>query len=195
MSPTQVQWLYFFSPIVNSFICIFLQKLSTKIGRIQTILICVIWASTQLLIFYHYIEVLESHIYWVMVLQVIRSAVANGYFPLEESVLMDAVPRNKRGLWKSLDSVSSFGWSGSAFLGGMISKKNDYSSTFYATALLTLCGVPILLYLAKIVPKYEKIEKLETEDEVVKEEIKVDSLKASLLSQDSLHSKDSYFSG
>jgi len=34
---------------------------------------------------------------------------------------MDAVPRNRRGFWKSLESVSSFGWSGSAFIGGMIS--------------------------------------------------------------------------
>lgn len=92
----------------------------------------------------------------MMVLQIIRSSIANGYFPLEESVLMDAVPKNRRGFWKSLDSISSFGWSGSAFLGGMISKKNDYYKTFLYTAILTSCGTPILLYLCFIVPKKEK---------------------------------------
>lgn len=90
-----------------------------------------------------------------MVLQIIRSAMANGYYPLEESVIMDAVPRNRRGFWKSLDSISSLGWSGSAFFGGLLSKNDDYSKTFLATALISLCAFPIHTYLCFVVPKSE----------------------------------------
>jgi len=58
----------------------------------------------------------------------------------------------KVGFWKSLESVSSFGWSGSAYLGGIISSQADYSKTFLATAIMQACGMPILIYLNKIVP-------------------------------------------
>jgi hypothetical protein len=42
----------------------------------------------------------------------------------------------KVGFWKSLESVSSFGWSGSAYFGGLISSQADYSKTFLATAIM-----------------------------------------------------------
>jgi len=69
---------------------------------------------------------------------------------------MDSLPPNKRGFWKSLESVSSFGWSGSAYFGGLISKPGDYSKTFIATGIFQLVGIPILIYLTTIVPKKEE---------------------------------------
>ena len=72
---------------------------------------------------------------------------------------MDAVPKNRRGFWKSLESISSFGWSGSAFIGGMISKKGDYYNTFIATSLISFCALPIYIYLSTFVPRFEKQSK------------------------------------
>ena len=123
----------------------------------QTILCCVIWASIHLTLFYVYLDDIKSIIPLVIATQIIRSGIANGYFPLEESVLMDAVPRNRRGFWKSMESISAVGWSGSAFVGGMISEKGDYSKTFIVTAIITCCGIPLLLLLSTIVPKNEKL--------------------------------------
>ena len=36
---------------------------------------------------------------------------------------MDFVPKNERARWKSLESVSQFGWCGSAVLGGYLADK------------------------------------------------------------------------
>ncbi len=47
-----------------------------------------------------------------------RTAVINAPGALADSVMMDFVPRRRRGMWAAVSSVLSFGWSGSAFLGG-----------------------------------------------------------------------------
>eukprot|EP00959_Pyramimonas_sp_CCMP1952_P447038 9359856-Pyramimonas_sp.AAC.2 len=47
---------------------------------------------------------------------------------------MDVLPKGQRARWKSLDSVSQFGWCGSAFLGGWWSDRHGYMHTFLLTA-------------------------------------------------------------
>ncbi|KAK3259990.1 hypothetical protein CYMTET_31037, partial [Cymbomonas tetramitiformis] len=56
--------------------------------------------------------------------------------PLKKSVLMDYAPRHTRARWNSLDSITRFGWSGSAILGGYLVDKTDYPFTFLITAIL-----------------------------------------------------------
>lgn len=56
----------------------------------------------------------------------------NCTYPLTESILMDTVPRDKRARWKSLESVTAFGWCGSAVIGGALADRYDYGqSVFY----------------------------------------------------------------
>lgn len=72
--------------------------------------------------------------------------------PIKKSILMDYAPKGERGRWNSLDSVTRFGWSGSAVLGGYLIHKYHYGATFLITAgLQALAG---LLYLV-IVPVVE----------------------------------------
>ena len=52
-------------------------------------------------------------------------------YPLEESILMDFVPKNRRGRWKSLEAVAQFGWAGSAILGGYLIDRHDYAFIYY----------------------------------------------------------------
>ena len=54
----------------------------------------------------------------VIAIYLVRTGLMNCTYPLEESVLMDYVPKSTRARWKALDSVSMFGWCGSAALGG-----------------------------------------------------------------------------
>ena len=53
----------------------------------------------------------------------------NCTYPVEESILMDYVPKNTRARWKSLESVSQFGWCGSALAGGLLADKYGYART------------------------------------------------------------------
>jgi hypothetical protein len=59
--------------------------------------------------------------------------------PLKKSVLMDYTRKSTRGRWNSLDSVTRFGWSGSAVLGGYIIDRWDYGASFLATAVSQVC--------------------------------------------------------
>jgi hypothetical protein len=51
----------------------------------------------------------------------------NSTYAIQESVLMDFVPKSTRARWKSLESVASFGWCGSAVLGGVLADASSYS--------------------------------------------------------------------
>ena len=50
--------------------------------------------------------------------------------PLKKSLLMDFVPKKRRGVWNAVDSVTRFGWSGSAVLGGWIIHRDGYGVSF-----------------------------------------------------------------
>lgn len=69
---------------------------------------------------------------------------------------MDFVPKNERARWKSLDSVASFGWCGSAALGGWLTDKYDYTHTFFITALLQSMGILCFATLLPLVPRIEQ---------------------------------------
>ena len=49
---------------------------------------------------------------------------------------MDYTRKRDRAKWSSLESVSSFGWSGSALLGGAVIDRGGYRAVFLATASL-----------------------------------------------------------
>jgi sugar phosphate permease len=82
----------------------------------------------------------------------------NAPYPLEESILMDFVEKNTRARWKSLDSISDFGWCGSAALGGYIADKWDYSVTFMITAVIQSISIIFFALLLPLVPRKEQQE-------------------------------------
>lgn len=50
----------------------------------------------------------------------VRTSLMNCNYPLQKSILMDFVAKEHRAIWNSLEAVTSFGWSGSAALGGWL---------------------------------------------------------------------------
>lgn len=82
----------------------------------------------------------------IVVVYLLRTGVINCSYPLLESVLMDTVASNQRARWKSLESIASFGWTGSALLGGILSDTHSYQFTFTMTAWMQLAsGLPLLI--------------------------------------------------
>jgi hypothetical protein len=43
---------------------------------------------------------------------------------------MDYAPKSQRGRWNSLDAVTSFGWSGSALVGGYVIRCHGFDAVF-----------------------------------------------------------------
>ena len=61
--------------------------------------------------------------------------------------------------WKSLDSISQFGWCGSAALGGWLADKYSYGFTFYITAAVQGAAIVMQSALIFIVPRSEAAAK------------------------------------
>jgi predicted MFS family arabinose efflux permease len=68
---------------------------------------------------------------------------------------MDYAPKSQRGRWSSLDAVTSFGWSGSALLGGFVISRHGFSAVFYVTACMQLASLLTLCLLLPLVPRRE----------------------------------------
>ena len=90
----------------------------------------------------------------------VRTGLMNCTYPLEESILMDFVPSDQRARWKALDSSASFGWCGSAALGGYLADQPSigYTGTFLYTAVIQGAAVLLQASLMLIVPLHEKKE-------------------------------------
>mmetsp|Transcript_39287 Transcript_39287/g.122998 ORF Transcript_39287/g.122998 Transcript_39287/m.122998 type:complete len:229 (+) Transcript_39287:1369-2055(+) len=85
-------------------------------------------------------------------LYLMRTGLMNSTYPLEESVLMDFVPSKSRARWKSLQSVTAFGWCGSAAVGGWLGDRHGYAFTFLITAALQGLGSSLIILIAHLVP-------------------------------------------
>ena len=98
---------------------------------------------------------LDVHPLLLVPVYLLRTCLMNCTAPLQTSILMDALPREARARWKSLDAVSGFGWSGSAAFGGWLADRYDYTETFLITALFQTAGIGVWALLLPLVPRTE----------------------------------------
>jgi len=141
MSAAEVQTIYFIVPIAMALAGTLGTSLGGCSGRAQMVVLLRVLGLSffgAIVALYHF-----GYNKWLVVAAYIfRTALMNSTYPLEESILMDYVPKHQRARWKSLESVSSFGWCGSAALGGYLSDAYGYTATFLITigmqALATL---------------------------------------------------------
>merc|ERR1739848_99238 len=82
---------------------------------------------------------------------VARSMLMNSCGPLRSSIMMDHVEKGSRGKWNALDSVRKFGWSGSAFIGGILVADYGYGWTFFLTAGIQFLGTCFWVALLPVV--------------------------------------------
>jgi len=155
MTPTEVQVIYVLAPISLVLSSGLATSLSKILGRVQTTLALYIAGILCLVSMVVFKDYLDNHPFVIVPIYVLRTAFMNGSYPLQESILMDFVPKNERARWKSLESVAVFGWCGSAALGGIIADKSDYTHTFLATAIIQTFGIFLFALLLPLVPKYE----------------------------------------
>lgn len=156
MSPSQVQIVYCVVPVVMVITSTMGSKLAASgFGRVQTTLLFSCLGVSLLYSMVFFKSYLDAHPFVLVPIYVMRTSLMNASYPLTESILMDYVPKEERGRWKSLDSVASFGWCGSAALGGMIADKYDYTYTFLITAILQTIGTAVWALLLPLVPRNE----------------------------------------
>mmetsp|Transcript_18601 Transcript_18601/g.28118 ORF Transcript_18601/g.28118 Transcript_18601/m.28118 type:complete len:498 (-) Transcript_18601:737-2230(-) len=111
MTPSQVQMIFCITPIVMGIVSTVGSKIAaTGFGRVQTQLLFSTLGVSCLYCMVFFKNTLDLHPAWLVPIYVLRTSLINGSYPLQESILMDFVPKEERARWKSLDSVASFGW-------------------------------------------------------------------------------------
>ena len=157
MTPSQVQLIYVIIPIAMV-CCSGLGKIlaSTGFGRVQSSLLLMVLGVSGLYVMVFCKSYLDVHPFVLVPVYVMRTSLMNAPYPLQESILMDYVPKHERARWKSLDSVASFGWCGSAALGGWLTDKYDYTFTFAITAIAQTMGILVYALLLPLVPRKEE---------------------------------------
>jgi len=156
MTPSQVQIIYCLVPLVMVVLGALCTKIaSAGVGRVQTTALYTLSGISLLLCMVFFKSYLDAHPFCLVPIYILRTGLMNATYPLCESILMDYVPKDQRARWKSLDSVASFGWCGSAAFGGWLADKYDYTHTFLVTAIFQIISLIIWCCLIPLVPRVE----------------------------------------
>lgn len=156
MTPSQVQIIYCIVPLVMAVSSTLCTKLAgSGFGRVQAMILYSVGGVSLLYVMVFFKTYLDHHPYLLVPIYVFRTSLMNGSYPIQESILMDYVPKKERARWQSLDSVASFGWCGSAAFGGWLADKYDYTATFLITAILQTIGIAVWCLLWPLVPRTE----------------------------------------
>jgi len=146
LHPVAVSLIYVAGPVGISAAGLLAQRLSLRIGRIQTALIC---RSLGVLLLVTLALVREPLA--AVPLYLLRTWLMNCTQGLSKSVLNDYVAKSNRAKWNSLESINTCTWSGSAVLGGWLCDRIGYRHTFIITAALQGCSLVLSAPLAFLV--------------------------------------------
>jgi len=136
LQPVAVQIVLGVSFFVTGLISVYTQKHSVTKGRPQMIILVqgLSIACLAGMAFYPPL--------WLLVpLFIARGALMNASQPLNRSIMMDFVPKSRRGFWNSLQTVAwGLFWSASAAIGGFLIGENNYALCFFITAIVYVIG-------------------------------------------------------
>mmetsp|Transcript_7239 Transcript_7239/g.12230 ORF Transcript_7239/g.12230 Transcript_7239/m.12230 type:complete len:606 (+) Transcript_7239:187-2004(+) len=171
LSPVGVQSIYLAVPVLMAAMSGVGTKISSRFGRAHTMVAVKVvgvsllvgmailadhWFGESALHDRDHSAVVTLKAFVVVAIYLLRTGLMNCSYPLEESILMDFVPPSTRARWKALDSIGTFGWCGSAALGGYLADQKGYAFTFFITAGIQGIATLLQAVLVFIVPRSEK---------------------------------------
>jgi len=150
LNPAQVQVIFIVSMLSMAAMTRIAQWVGTKIGRVQTTVLCK-WIGVFLLKAMISSQQRGMAPLYVCILYVLRTAAMNSPSSLTRSVLMDHVPKGERGKWSALESVNMFSWAGSAAVGGLLVDCEGILFNFQVTALCQLLAtIPLMMVFKRV---------------------------------------------
>ncbi len=145
--PILVSIIFFFTQLTTGFSGIIGQKISKRLGLIETMFFLQMSAIYALAFITKYPPLLI-----LIPLFIARSALMNSSAPLSRTIIMDRIAKRHRGKWNALEFVAfGFFWNVSAAVGGWIIENYSYVVCFTITATLyTLATLPLLALFGKV---------------------------------------------
>jgi hypothetical protein len=119
------------------------QKVSLRLGRVQTIFIAQFIATFCLLILAIYPPFAVLVPFFIL-----RGSFMNAGQPLSRSILMDVIPKKRRGIWNSIEAIAwGLFWNASAVLGGfLVGANNNFNLCFIITTFVYITGmIPVIM--------------------------------------------------
>lgn len=156
LHPITVNIIYTITPLGIVLFSLIAQKISTVFGRIQVVILFRV-VGISLLVIMGSMKSSWTLPHVIIPIYIARTMFMNCTSALSKSVLMDFVSKSNRGKWNSFESITSFGWSGSAVIGGILTDKYGYGVTFFATAGMQALSVLVYTALLPLVPSQEHI--------------------------------------
>lgn len=150
-TPIQINLLQAVYPCVIAIFMKGTEKMAVPLGRPQASLIFNGCGVTCLFL----MSGLQS-MPWLLSVYLARGGFQNSSYPIDRSILMDFTPTTQRGMWNAVESLTSMTWSGSAFLGGLLSDSHDYRYTFLMTGIVYTGAWMVYTPLLRLVPPREK---------------------------------------
>jgi MFS family permease len=90
----------------------------------------------------------------VVLLFVMRGALMNATTPLSRTIVMDYVPRRRRGVWSSLQTVAwGLFWNASALIGGFLVGDDNFRRAFLVTSIVYVFGTAIVVPFIRVIHK------------------------------------------
>jgi predicted MFS family arabinose efflux permease len=154
LTPVHVNILYCCVPVGLSLASVACQRASRVLGRVQAMALFKI-CGIALLYVMACLPSLWTAPAYIVPIYLARTCIMNATYPLQKSILMDYVPKRSRAKWNSFEAVTSFGWSGSAALGGWLIQQYGFDLNFTVTATLQLAAWCVMLLLLPLVPRQE----------------------------------------
>ena len=88
----------------------------------------------------------------VVALFIARGAFMNAVTPLSRTIVMDNVPRKRRGIWSSLQTVAwGLFWNASALIGGFLVGDDNFRRVFLVTACVYIVGTSLIIPFISVV--------------------------------------------
>jgi len=133
LRPAAANLAAFASPITMTIFSQLATRLSRSFGRAKISMVFDLLGGAAFLLMGFLADMSSPPIPAVMAMFFLATA-QKATKPLKKSVLMDFCPRRLRGTWNAIDSVTRFGWSGSAVAGGFLIDQYSYGAIFFVTA-------------------------------------------------------------
>jgi MFS family permease len=143
LSPIVVQIIFGLTSIATGLSGLLAQKLSKTNGRPQIIFLAQAIATACLGVIAAY-----PPLWMLIIVFILRGSLMNASQPLSRSILMDIVPKEKRGIWNSLEALAwGLFWNVSAVVGGyLIGPTKNFRLNFSVTIVIYVFGtLPIIL--------------------------------------------------
>eukprot|EP00928_Gymnodinium_smaydae_P097696 TRINITY_DN8910_c0_g2_i1.p1 TRINITY_DN8910_c0_g2~~TRINITY_DN8910_c0_g2_i1.p1 ORF type:complete len:473 (+),score=93.71 TRINITY_DN8910_c0_g2_i1:77-1495(+) len=148
MSPTGVLAIAAVQPLAIAVFIKLLEKPSEMCGRAQASCACFLTGA------FAFIVLAKVHnLPIALFFYFLRSGMANSVYPLNKSIMFDYTPSHTRGRWNAIETLAGSVWSGSAFIGGLLSDSHGYGFTFLITAGIYMGAMCVYSPLLWIVPR------------------------------------------